>query len=253
MTTFLFNRKKGEAVIDSEAKQKTHSFFACLMGSITVDSFISDFTSEKLMFNRHLMEAVCERDNLIEALKKVRKNKGAPGIDGMTVENLKENLKVNWLNIKEELLCGKYKPKPVKRVSIPKPNGKGSRLLGIPCVIDRLIQQALLQIIQPVWDPSFSEKSYGFRPGRSAHQAIAQAQSYLKTGYEYVIDVDLEKFFDCVNHDRLMSKLAKEIEDKRALKLIRSYLNAGVMVGGLVVQQPKVSLKEAHSLLFYQM
>ena len=185
------------------------------------------------MFNSHLMEAACERNNLKQALKQVKQNKGAPGIDGMTVEELGEHLKRNWLDIKAQLLSGTYKPKPVRRVTIPKPNGKGSRLLGIPCVLDRFIQQALLQVIQPVWDPKFSEQSYGFRPGRSAHQAITQAQKYLEMGYEYVVDIDLEKFFDRVPHDRLVSKLMKEIEDKRAMKLIRSYLNAGVMIGGL--------------------
>jgi len=198
------------------------------------DSSVPNLTSEKPMFNSHLMEAVCERSNLQQALKRVKRNKGAPGIDGMTVEELGKHLKENWLAIKAQLLSGTYKPKPVRRVTIPKPNGKGPRLLGIPCVLDRFIEQALLQVIQPVWDPKFSEHSYGFRPGRSAHQAIAQAQSYLATGYEYVVDIDLEKFFDQVHHDRLLSKLMKEIEDKRVIKLIRSYLNAGVMTGGLI-------------------
>lgn len=201
---------------------------------VRVDSSIATLHSEKPMFNSHLMEAVCERSNLKAALKRVKQNKGAPGVDGMTVDELDAHLKGNWLNIKAQLLSGTYKPKPVRRVSIPKPNGKGSRLLGIPCVLDRFIEQALLQVIQPVWDPKFSEHSYGFRPGRSAHQAIAQAQSYLEMGYEYVVDIDLEKFFDRVNHDRLMSKLQNEIEDKRVLKLIRSYLNAGVLSGGLI-------------------
>lgn len=197
------------------------------------DSSILNPILEKPMFNSHLMEAVCERNNLKQALKRVKQNKGAPGVDGMTVEDLGEYLKRNWLDIKAQLLSGTYKPKPVRQVEIPKPNGKGSRFLGIPCVLDRFVQQALLQTIQPTWDPKFSEHSYGFRPRRSAHQAIAQAQKYLKMGYEYVVDIDLEKFFDRVPHDRLMSKLTKEIEDKRALKLIRSYLNAGVMIGGL--------------------
>lgn len=204
-----------------------------------VDSSVSNLTSEKPMFNRHLMEAVCERSNLKQALKRVKQNKGAPGVDGMTVDELGKYLEENWLDTKAQLLNGTYKPKPVRRVTIPKPNGKGSRLLGIPCVLDRFVQQALLQIIQPTWDPKFSERSYGFRPGRSAHQAIAQAQRYLEMGYEYVVDIDLEKFFDRVSHDRLMSKLMKEIEDKRALKLIRSYLNAGVMIGGLISLTPE--------------
>jgi RNA-directed DNA polymerase len=199
-----------------------------------VDSSATNLKSEKPMFNSHLMEAVCNRNNLQLALKRVKRNKGAPGIDGMTVDELGEYLRGNWPAIKAQLLNGSCKPKPVRRVTIPKPTGKGSRLLGIPCVLDRFIQQALLQVIQPVWDPKFSEHSYGFRPGRSAHQAIAQAQSYLEMGYEYVVDIDLEKFFDRVNHDRLMGKLHKEIEDKRVLKLLRSYLNAGVLIDGLV-------------------
>jgi len=155
------------------------------------NSPILNLTSEKPMFNSHLMEAMCDRNNLKQALKRVRQNKGAPGIDGMTVEELGEHLKRNWPDIKAQLLSGTYKPKPVRRVTIPKPNRKGSRLLGIPCVLDRFIQQALLQVIQPVWDPKFSKQSYGFRPGRSAHQAIAQAQKYLEMGYEYVVDIDL--------------------------------------------------------------
>lgn len=206
-----------------------------LEGPLTrADSSISPLRSEKPMFGSELLEVVCHRDNLKQALKQVRQNKGAPGVDGMTVDDLGEYLKKSWPEIKAQILNGTYKPKPVRRVTIPKPNGKGSRLLGIPCVLDRFIQQALLQVIQPVWDPKFSEKSYGFRPGRSAHQAIAQAQKYLEAGYEYVVDIDLEKFFDRVNHDRLMSKLQKEIEDKRVLKLIRLYLNAGVLSGGLI-------------------
>lgn len=198
-----------------------------------VDACVTNSTTEKPMFNEYLMEAVCNRSNLQEALKRVKRNKGAPGIDGMKVEELGVYLKENWLKIKEQLLIGTYKPKPVRRVEIPKPQGKGTRLLGIPSVIDRFIQQALLQILQPVWDQRFSEQSYGFRPGRSAHQAVAQAQRHLKQGYEYVVDIDLEQFFDRVNHDRLISKMTKEIKDRRTIKLIRSYLNAGVMIGGI--------------------
>lgn len=197
------------------------------------DSSISNLTIEKPMFNSHLMEAVCERSNLHQALKRVKQNKGAPGIDGMSIEDLEGYLRENWLNIKTQLLNGSYKPKPIKRITIPKPNGRGMRHLGIPTVLDRFIGQALLQTIQPTWDTKFSDHSHGFRPFRSTHHAVAQAQSYLKMGYRYVVDIDLENFFDQISHDRLMSKLMKEIEDKRVIKLIRSYLNAGAMVGGL--------------------
>ena len=221
---------------DSQSREETLSKEAKVkleQPLVRVNSCASSLETEQPMFNINLMEVVCERSNLREALKRVKGNKGAPGVDGMTIEELGSYLKDNWLAIKEQLLSGTYKPKAVRRVEIPKPQRKGKRLLGIPSVVDRFIQQALLQILQPVWDQKFSEHSYGFRPGRSAHQAIAKAQSYLKQGYEYVVDIDLEKFFDQVNHDRLMSKLMKEIQDKRVIKLIRSFLNAGVMVGGL--------------------
>lgn len=190
--------------------------------------------SETPMFGEHLLEGVCERRNLKRALKRVVQNKGSAGVDGMTVNELAGYLKENWPTIKEELLLGKYRPKPVKRVEIPKPGSNGKRKLGIPCVVDRFIQQALLQILQGIWDVTFSEHSYGFRPRRSAHQAIIKAQSYIQEGYWYVVDIDLEKFFDRVCHDRLMSRLSERIEDKRVLKLIRSYLQAGIMEDGLV-------------------
>ncbi len=180
-----------------------------------------------------LMEEVCERCNLLNALKKVRSNGGAPGVDGMTVSALPGYLRVNWTTIRDQLLEGTYKPKPVKRVEIPKPTG-GTRQLGIPCVLDRFIQQAVLQVLQIRWDHTFSEHSYGFRPRRSAHQAIAQAQQYIAEGYEYVVDMDLEKYFDRVNHDMLMGRIAKRVEDKRMLRLIRAFLNAGAMENGLV-------------------
>jgi RNA-directed DNA polymerase len=180
-----------------------------------------------------LMEEVCERKNLEIAWKHVRKNKGSPGVDGMTIEETHNYLKEHWLTIREQLLKGTYRPQPVKRVNIPKPDG-GIRKLGIPCVIDRLIQQGLLQVLQRQWDPTFSKHSYGFRPGRSAHQAVAQAQIYIAEGYNYVVDIDLEKFFDRVNHDLLMARVAARVSDKRGLKLIRAFLNAGVMEDGLV-------------------
>lgn len=180
-----------------------------------------------------LMEEVCERDNLKEALKQVRRNKGAPGTDGMTVHELPDYLKDHWPDIKEKLLKAEYKPQPVKRVEIPKPGG-GARKLGIPTVLDRFIQQAIMQVLQKKWDKTFSDHSYGFRPGRSAHQAVKKAQGYIKEGYSHVVDIDLEKFFDRVNHDILMSRIAKRTADKRMLKLIRAFLNSGVMENGLV-------------------
>jgi RNA-directed DNA polymerase len=183
--------------------------------------------------SQQLMEEVCERGNLREALKRVQANQGSPGIDGMTVGKLGEHLKEHWPAIREQLLSGTYKPHPVKRVEIPKPDG-GVRKLGIPTVLDRFIQQAVAQVLQKQWDPTFSEHSYGFRPQRSAHQGVAQAQRYIAEGRTWVVDLDLEKFFDRVNHDKLMGQVAKRVADKRLLKLIRAFLNAGVMEDGLV-------------------
>jgi len=180
-----------------------------------------------------LMEEVCERDNLKEALRQVKANRGSGGIDGMTVDQLPDYLKQHWPAIREQLLNGTYEPKPVRRVEIPKPDG-GVRKLGIPTVLDRFIQQAVMQVLQRRWDRTFSDHSYGFRPGRSAHQAVAQAQQYIAEGYGWVVDLDLEKFFDRVNHDKLMGQVAKRVEDKRLRKLIRAFLNAGVMENGLV-------------------
>src|SRR5499425_1055166 len=181
-----------------------------------------------------LMEEICERENLKQALQQVKSNKGSPGIDGMTVEELPDYLEQHWPAIREQLLNGTYEPKPVRRVEIEKPDGGGMRKLGIPTVLDRYIQQAVMQVLQRQWDSKFSDNSYGFRPGRSAHQAVAQAQKYIATGYGWVIDLDLEKFFDRVNHDKLMGQIAKRVEDKRLRKLIRAFLNAGVMENGLV-------------------
>jgi RNA-directed DNA polymerase len=180
-----------------------------------------------------LMEEVCERENCKQALKRVRANKGSAGVDGMTVQQLPEYLKQHWPAIREQLLSGTYRPQPVRRVEIPKPDG-GVRKLGIPTVLDRFIQQAVMQVLQCKWDGTFSDHSYGFRPGRSAHQAVAQAQQYMAEGYRWVVDLDLEKFFDRVNHDKLMARIATRVGDQRMLKLIRTFLKAGVMEGGLV-------------------
>ena len=189
--------------------------------------------TESPAISEQLMEEVCERENCKQALARVKANKGSAGVDGMTVQQLPEYLKQHWPVIREQLLSGTYKPQPVKRVEIPKPDG-GIRKLGIPTVLDRLIQQAVMQVLQRKWDRTFSEHSYGFRPGRSAHQAVEQAQKYIAEGYRWVVDLDLEKFFDRVNHDRLMAKIAERVGDKRMLKLIRAFLTAGVLEDGLV-------------------
>jgi RNA-directed DNA polymerase len=196
------------------------------------EALIATREDESLTRSEELMEEICERENLKRAMKRVKENKGAPGIDGMKVEELPGYLKRRWPEIKEQLLSSKYQPKPVKRVEIDKPEG-GIRKLGIPTAIDRFIQQAVMQVLQRSWDETFSEKSYGFRPGRTAHQAVSRAQEYIREGYEVVVDIDLEKFFDRVNHDILMSRVARRIRDKRVLKLIRGFLNSGVMENGL--------------------
>ena len=189
--------------------------------------------SESPASEERFMEEVCDRENCEIAWQRVRENKGSPGVDGMTIEQTPDYLRQHWPEIRDQLLRGTYKPKPVKRVEIPKPGG-GIRKLGVPCVVDRLIQQAVLQVLQKRWDPTFSEHSYGFRPGRSARQAVAQAQAYIAEGYNWVVDIDLEQFFDRVNHDKLLARVAQRVKDKRVLKLIRAFLNAGVMEDGLV-------------------
>jgi len=181
-----------------------------------------------------LMEAVVERENMRQAYSRVMRNKGAAGVDEMLVADLKAYLQEYWPQIKEELLAGRYKPLAVRSVSIPKPNGKGERLLGIPTVTDRLIQQALHQVLSPIFDVDFSESSFGFRPGRHARHAVQQARQYVSDGRRWVVDVDLEKFFDRVNHDILMSRVARRIEDQRVLRLIRRYLEAGILSGGVI-------------------
>src|SRR6266567_2650306 len=197
------------------------------------ESPVATSGSESPAKTNRLMEEVCERENLKEALRQVKANKGSSGVAGMTVMALTDYLRRHWPAIREQPLNGTYEPKPVRRVEIPKPDG-GVRKLGIPTVLDRFIQQAVMQVLQRRWDSTFSDHSYGFRPGRSAHQAVAQAQHYIAAGYNWVVDLDLEKFFDRVNHDKLMGQVAKRVEDKRLLKLIRAFLNAGVMENGLV-------------------
>jgi RNA-directed DNA polymerase len=206
---------------------------APITGDPGAESIVTGRAPESPAATLHLMEEVCERENLVRAWQRVRENKGAPGVDGRTIDDAKSYLREHWPDIRSHLLAGTYRPQPVKRVEIPKPDG-GVRKLGVPSVVDRLIQQAVLQVLQKRWDPTFSEHSYGFRPRRSAHQAVAQAQLYVAEGYNVVVDFDLEKFFDRVNHDILMARVAERVADKRVLKLIRAFLNAGVMEDGLV-------------------
>src|SRR5262250_544388 len=202
-------------------------------GHQVAEPLVAKPAPESPAVTEQLMEEVCNRENLVRAWKRVRRNKGSPGVDGMTIDDARDYLREHWPGIRPQLLAGTYQPQPVRRVEIPKPDG-GVRKLGVPCVVDRLIQQALLQVLQERWDSTFSEHSYGFRPGRSAHQAVAQAQRYVAAGYSIVVDLDLEKFFDRVNHDRLMARVAVRVADKRVLKLIRAFLKSGVMEDGLV-------------------
>jgi len=228
----------------NESRRKTRQLklaFTCEVGGEAsrprrgrVESFTAKRTSERPADGVPLMEAICSRENLTVALRRVKSNKGGPGVDEMTVVQLLEYLQQHWPALREQLLTGRYRPHPVRRVRIPKPGG-GMRELGIPTVVDRFIQQAVLQVLQPEWDATFSQHSYGFRPGRSAHQAVMAAQAEVTAGYTWVVDLDLEKFFDRVNHDRLMALVSRRVSDKRLLKLLRSFLSAGVMDGGLVV------------------
>lgn len=183
-----------------------------------------------------LLEEILARKNMLNALRKVESNKGAPGIDGMEVPDLRKNLREEWQFTKSILLSGTYMPMPVREVDIPKPDG-GIRTLGIPTATDRMIQQAASQKLSPIFDKDFSDYSYGFRPGRSAHQAVLKAREYIEEGYKWVVDIDIEKFFDRVNHDMLMARVARKVKDKRVLKLIRSYLNAGSMRNGVVAEK----------------
>src|SRR5882672_2328916 len=209
---------RGEAPSDAAQETEARAAGACL---------------ERLAVAGPSMEAVVERENLKRALAQVKSNKGAAGIDGMSVDDLPTHLTEHWPTIRAQLLEGTYKPQPVRRVEIPKASG-GTRPLGIPTVLDRFIQQAVMQVLQADWDLTFSETNFGFRPGRSAHQAVERAQTYIASGHAVVVDIDLEKFFDRVNHDILMGLVAKRVTDKRLLKLIRGFLTAGAMEGGLV-------------------
>lgn len=197
------------------------------------EMFVASQIAERLGASPRLMDMILERRNLFSALNRVCANKGAPGVDGMNVNQLGGYLKRHCHKIREDILNDEYRPLPVRRKEIDKPDG-GVRLLGIPTVLDRLIQQAIAQILEQIWDPTFSEFSYGFRPGRSQHGAVLLAKSYLLDGYKHIVDMDLSKFFDRVNHDRLMSRLATKVRDKRVLKLIRRYLTAGTMIDGFV-------------------
>lgn len=181
-----------------------------------------------------LMELIVSRDNMMRAFRQVIANKGAPGIDKMTVAQLGDHLKGSWPRIKEDLLSGRFRPSPVRGVDIPKPGG-GVRTLGIPTVLDRLVQQAIQQVLTPIFDPGFSNSSYGFRPKRSAHDAVLAAQSHIEAGHRFVVDIDLEKFFDRVNHDVLMARVARKVQDKRVSRVIRRFLQAGMMTGGLAI------------------
>ena len=182
-----------------------------------------------------MWERIFSGRNLVKAMERVRSNKGAPGVDGMTVEEHPEHLKKHWVSIREKLEIGKYRPSPVKQVEISKPGG-GQRKLGIPTVLDRMIQQALQQVLSEEFEGTFSEHSYGFRPGRSAHEAVEAARGYIEAGHQWTVDIDLEKFFDTVHHDRLMARMKARIADKRVLRLVNEYLKAGVMVDGVTVR-----------------
>lgn len=181
-----------------------------------------------------MLKQLLSRENLLEALKRVEANKGSHGVDGMSVKSLREHIKQNWQTIRQAIEEGTYQPSPVRRVEIPKPNGGGMRMLGIPTVTDRMVQQAIAQVLTPLFDPQFSEHSYGFRPKRRGHDAVRKAREFMKEGYRFVVDLDLEKFFDRVNHDRLMMKILERVKDKKVLLLIRKYLQSGVMENGLV-------------------
>ena len=198
------------------------------------DLGVYNLATETPTQNMEMMERIVAPSNVREAYRRVKRNKGGPGVDGMTVEELTTHLHTQWQQVRKELLDGTYKPSPVKRHELPKPGG-GTRVLGIPTVLDRLIQQAVLQVLQPEWDPTFSEFSYGFRPGRSAHQALDKAREHYLSGNHRVVDLDLEKFFDRVNHDKMMSLVRDRVADRRVRRLIRRYLQAGMLSGDVYI------------------
>lgn len=229
-------------LVDTQRQQKTSQEGSSTKDRLETESMCRvprvSLASEKELssgFSANLMEEILARNNMFLALERVIRNKGSHGVDRMKVDELPPYLKQNWLSIKESILKGEYRPKAVRRVEIPKPDG-GVRLLGIPTVLDRLIQQAISQVLTRIFDPHFSDNSYGFRPGKSAHQAILKAKEHINQGNKYVVDMDLEKFFDKVNHDILMHRIAKKIKDKRVLKLIRLYLQSGVMQNGIQIK-----------------
>ena len=221
--------------ITQQSKQLRLNFTDSLEvpASVSSEMSIAARYSQRLTEQQQLLEMILERANMWSALKRVRQNKGAPGVDGLTTDQARKYLKRHWLKIRTSLLDGTYQPLPVRRKDIPKPDG-GVRLLGIPAVIDRVIQQAIAQVLNYIWEPQFSNFSFGFRPERSQHDAIVHAKSLIEQGYRNIVDLDLEKFFDRVNHDRLMSRLATRITDKRVLALIRRYLTSGILIGGLI-------------------
>jgi RNA-directed DNA polymerase len=223
-------RQKNQRVLAFAERDRSEAPKAPREGT---EAFPAKCETERPASHEQLMEEVCERENCWQAYKRVKANKGSPGIDGMKVGELSGYLKQHWPSIREQLLNGTYQPQPVRRVEIPKPDG-GVRKLGIPTVLDRLIQQAVMQVLQRRWNPTFSTHSYGFRPKRSAHQAVAKAQEYIGSGQRWVVDLDLEKFFDRVNHDRLMAAIARRVTDKRVLRLIGAFLKVGVLENGLV-------------------
>ena len=215
-----------EVEVELQGKQKMHSNSMALQKGERVNDETFDTSN--------LLEMVLERNNMLLAMNRVIGNKGSHGVDEMKTDELREHIKKHWETIKPKLLEGKYNPSPVRRVEIPKPDG-GIRLLGIPTVQDRMIQQAIAQVLNKIYEPIFSDSSYGFRPGRSARDAIIKSKEYVNEGNRWVVDIDLEKFFDTVNHDILMHKLSKKIEDKKLLKLIRKYLSSGILLNGLVI------------------
>lgn len=223
-------RQKNQLVLAFAAESRGEAPRAAEEGT---ESLGAQRENESPAITERLMEEVCKRENCLQAWHRVKANKGAPGVDGMTIRRFPKYLKRHWPGIREQLLSGTYKPQPVRRVEIPKPDG-GVRKLGIPTVLDRLVQQAVMQVLQRRWDATFSEHSYGFRPKRSAHQAVAEAQKHIAAGRGWVVDIDLEKFFDRVNHHRLLQAVSERISDERVIRLVAGYLRCGVLENGLV-------------------